>query len=119
MSVYFIVEVSSYYNGVWIDTEERTAPMTRKEIAWAIGQKWKVDPDREDPSTFYEVFGKMELRYTVTHKVYYVEEPETPCQETYEEVGDYVWREKEKGVGPNGFYTEIPDRCMDNSDIPF
>lgn len=88
MSVYFVVQMSSYYKGVWIDTEEGSVPMTREEIARAIGRKWKVDTNREDPNEFYETHGDMELRFSVTHKVWEdeAEDPEEcPC-------GDHLCR---------------------------
>lgn len=42
--------------------------MTREEIAYHL-RKWKVDPEREDPNTFYQEYGKMKVEYTVTHRV--------------------------------------------------
>jgi hypothetical protein len=137
MSVYFIVEATSYFNGVWIDTEERVVPMTRAEIAFAIGHKWKVDTNREDQNTFYEVFGKMELRYTVTNKVWVpeVEEPEEcPCGDhlcrmcnppnpsVWDTEGGYwdeMGRSEDLPCDAEGFYSPPMGQTELEDDLPF
>ena len=134
MSVYFVVEVSSFFNGVWIDTEERMAPMTREEIAEALSRWWKVDPGREDQNTFYEVFGKMELRYTVTHRVWEEEAEECPCgdhlcrvcnptQPAPWDFGVPAWdeagRSEDLPTDSEGFYSPPVSETEWEDDLPF